>query len=293
MKLPFSKWHALGNDFLIVDGRILSLPWERIAPLLAHRQIGIGCDQVLVIEPSDRAHVRMRIFNRDGSQAEMCGNGIRALAAHLFREGEGSSPIAIETMAGIYEISRNGEMFRVSMGFPRFLLKDIGADAGAFLRSPEDRAYALSLDRWPEPLRKASGYGVSMGNPHLVFFLDTIEGIPLESWGRALEVDPAFPERINVEFVAIVSPQRIRARIWERGAGATLACGTGATASAVIAIAEKGLHSPVEVELALGTLRVGWKEGEPAWLEGPVSFVGEGMVDLTTLYRWEGVIHGS
>jgi diaminopimelate epimerase len=292
MRLPFSKWHALGNDFLIVDGRILSLPWERIAPLLAHRQIGIGCDQLLIIESSDRASARMRIFNRDGSQAEMCGNGIRALAAYLIREGEGNDRVTIETTSGLYEITRNGEEFRVFMGHPQFSLKDIGADPRAFSRSPDDRARGLSLPRWPEPLRKVTGYGVSVGNPHLVFFLETLEGIPFEEWGRVIENDPAFAGRINVEFVVILSSRGIRARIWERGAGATYACGTGATASAVLAIREKGLNSPVEVELPLGTLRVGWREGEPAWLEGPVTFVGEGTVHFNALRRWEGILHG-
>lgn len=293
MLLPFAKWHTLGNDFLILDGRIFSLPWDRYAPFLAHRNFGLGCDQVLVAMNSQRAHVRMLIYNQDGSEAEMCGNGIRAFAAHILRdEGEGTTSLTIETASGIYEVKQKGENYRVAMDAPRFTLEAIGADLGTFAATSAHKFPLLSLPHWPEPIRKAQIVPVSVGNPHLVVFLNSLEGLPLEEWGPLLEKDPAFPNRINVEFVEVLSPTRIRGRVWERGAGATWACGTGATAAAVAGIVTGQCTSPVTVELPGGTLTVEWDNGGMAFLEGPVTFVAEGFIHLKAFERWERIGRG-
>lgn len=292
MRVFFSKWHALGNDFLIVEGRGLSLPWERYAPFLAHRNFGLGCDQLLVAEQSQKAQVKMRIYNSDGSEAEMCGNGIRAFAAFILREqGKGRTTLTVETKAGIYEVTGEGEWYRVAMGKPAFTFRAIGAHPHAFGRSPEEEARNLTLPHWPEAVRNAPTLGVSVGNPHLVIFLESLSSLPLEAWGRALEHDPAFPHRINVEFVEVLSPGKIRVRVWERGAGATWACGTGATAAAVASIALKKAESPVEVELKGGNLKVEWKPEGFAYLEGPVTFVAEGTISLEAYSAWEGIAH--
>lgn len=272
LKIPFIKMHGLGNDFVVIDD--LSKPEgfespinEELAIRMCDRRFGVGADQLLWIRkaPEDArgADCEMVILNNDGSTAEMCGNGIRAVALHLRREGPkaGKSQYKIQTLAGLMEVEfPSAQEVRVSMGLPK-----VGSPKGEKIQS-DDREFLFQE--------------VNMGNPHAVIFLNgkNLENFPLEKYGRPIEVNSRFPKRTNVEFVAVDSREKIRVRVWERGAGATLACGTGACAAAVAAISQKQVDSPVEVHLPGGRLVISWsgKASEPVLMQGPATEVYRG-----------------
>ena len=264
MKRQFHKMHGLGNDFVIVDAREAPFPLTpALAQSIADRRTGIGCDQLIVLEPSNTADLRMRIWNPDGGEVESCGNASRCVVAL-------TGATRIETGGGIVE-GVVGEEVEVSIGEPRFGWDDIPL------------AYAMDTDALPMAWDGlASPMAVNVGNPHLVFFVDQVSLVPLEELGPRIENDPAFPNRINVN-VAAVLLDGIQLRTWERGAGATLACGTGACASAVAAIKAKRVTSPVKVHMPGGSLTISWSPGEPVRMRGTATHVFAGELDLEAL----------
>ncbi len=271
MKLPFIKMHGLGNDFVILDGRVngLSLGGQAVRDI-ADRRRGVGCDQLIVLEkPADtKADVFMRIFNPDGSQAGACGNATRCVADLVMRE-KGAGRCAIQTIFCIMECTRTeGEegLIAVNMGPPKLDWADIP------LSSACD---TLHLPLEGDPV------GVNMGNPHCVFFCANPEDEDVDKLGPKVEHDPMFPDRTNVEYVGILGPDHLRMRVWERGAGITQACGTGACAAAVAAIRRGLTGRKVLVTLDGGDLQIEWREGDnTVTMTGPVAYAFEGNMEL-------------
>lgn len=264
-KIPFEKMHSLGNDFVIIDGFEveISSPSE-FAKKYLHRNFGIGGDQLLLLLPSSVADVRMRIFNPDGSEAEMCGNGIRCLVDFALRKRRVSGKrVMVETIAGVKEVEKRDNYYRVNMGKPSldpFTLPSAFDDNPAQIKVG-NRSFEVFL--------------VSMGNPHAVIF----EKLPFEEFApRISQMKEYFPKGVNVEFVDVVGEGEMKVRVWERGAGPTLACGTGACASAVAGILSKRVRSPVRVRLPGGDLFVEW-DGEDVMLSGDVCRVFEGVLE--------------
>ena len=265
MKRHFHKMHGLGNDFVIVDAR--KEPFEvtpTLARAIADRRTGVGCDQLIVLEPSDTADLRMRIWNSDGGEVESCGNATRCVV-QLTGAGK------IDSAGGPLEGEELGAEVEVAMGEPRFHWDEIP------LAYPMDTA-ALPL-AWGE---LEHPFAVNVGNPHVVFFVPDAREVPLDELGPKIENDPAFPERINVN-VATYVDGRLKLRTFERGAGETLACGTGACATAVAAIASKRAQSPVRVDMTGGSLLISWAPGEPIRMRGGATHVFEGELDWGAL----------
>jgi len=282
-RIEFIKMQGLGNDFVLINSinpktqsqRDITLSPED-ARKICHRQFGIGCDQILWLKESDCAHAKMDILNADGSAAEMCGNGIRAAALFLAKDGPepGQSEYKIETGAGVLSLRIDGaegpELVEVNMGPPEFLK--------SFAEGEMIQAAG----------REFRFYDLSMGNPHAVIFVDEpVAEIPIESWGRPIETAARFPLRTNVEFVETIANDRIKIRVWERGSGATLACGTGACAAAVTAIFHKNLalkNRKLNVELPGGVLEIRWDgDGQPVFMKGPAKRVFAAEIDLSAV----------
>ena len=263
MKRQFRKMHGLGNDYVIIDARDGALEVdESLARALADRRTGIGCDQLILLEPSEDADIRMRIWNPDGSEVEACGNATRCVATLLGGDSR------IETKGGILAASATAGAATIDMGEPRF-----GWDAIPLAYAMDSAAIPVGWDGLED------GFAVRVGNPHIVFFVDDADAVALESLGREIERDPLFPERINVN-VASLADGAIRLRVWERGAGLTQACGTGACATAVAAISRKLVSSPVEVHLPGGSLTIDWRPGGSIRMSGPATHVFTGEVEL-------------
>jgi diaminopimelate epimerase len=265
MALHFHKMHGLGNDFVIVDGRQQPVTiTAELARAIADRYRGVGCDQLILIGTSDKADVSMRIWNHDGGEVESCGNASRCVVALTGAK-------TIETPGGIIEGSTAGSEIEVTLIEPRFGWADIPI------------SYAMDTTSLPLAWGELKhGFAVNVGNPHVVFFLDNPDTVDLETYGPSIENDPAFPERINVH-VAAVRNDGIHVRSWERGAGLTLACGTGACATAVAAIATKRATSPVAVHMPGGDLTISWQPGGPVRMRGTATHVFEGDLDLEAL----------
>jgi diaminopimelate epimerase len=262
VKRRFHKMHGLGNDFVIVDARDEAFDLTpKLARAIADRRTGVGCDQLIVLEPSDSADLRMRIWNSDGGEVESCGNAARCVV-------QLTGAATIDSAGGLLEGKNLGAEVEVSIGEPRFGWEEIP------LAYPMDTA-ALPM-AWDDLERP---FAVNVGNPHLVFFVPDARDVPLEEIGPRIENDPAFPERINVN-VATWVHDRVKLRTFERGAGETLACGTGACATAVAAIATKRAKSPVRVDMTGGSLTVEWAPGEPIRMRGGATHVFEGELDL-------------
>ncbi|HET9810936.1 MAG TPA: diaminopimelate epimerase [Sphingomicrobium sp.] len=265
MGMRFHKMHGLGNDFVIVDGREHEVAMTpELARAIADRHRGVGCDQLILIGKSDQADVSMRIWNHDGGEVQSCGNAARCVVALTGAK-------TIETPAGVIEGESKGSEVEVTVRAPRFGWDDIPI------------SYAVDTSALPfvwGPLK--NGFAVNVGNPHIVFFVDDPDAVNLEMRGPEIENDPAFPERINVH-VATVRDDGIHMRSWERGAGLTLACGTGACATAVAAIATKRAASPVSVHMPGGTLTIGWKPGEVVHMRGSATHVFSGELDVEAL----------
>ena len=255
MRIDFTKMHGLGNDFVILDARLAPIPpiTPDIAAALANRHRGIGCDQLIVLEPSSTADFRMRIFNADGGEVEACGNASRAVA---LLHGQSAS---VETAGATIALEPTHGGARVDMGKPRFDWDAIPLDY------PMDTAHMpLAWEELTDPA------AINVGNPHVVFFVPDTEAVALDRLGPVIEHDPVFPQRVNVN-IADISAGAINLRVWERGAGLTKACGTGACATAVAAIRRGLVSSPVPVNLPGGTLVIGWHEGGPIIMEGPAT----------------------
>jgi diaminopimelate epimerase len=253
----FRKMHGLGNDFAIFDAREGAVAMDAArARGIADRRTGIGCDQVILLEPSIVADVRMRVWNADGGEAEICGNASRCVAM--------LGATTIETAGGVLSASANGDGASIDMGQPRFDWAGIPL------------AYAMDTAAMPvgwEELRQP--FAVNVGNPHVVFFVDDADAVELERLGPVIEHDPLFPERVNVS-VASVADGALLLHVWERGAGLTRACGTGACATAVAAISRRLAASPVEVRLPGGALTIAWQRGGTIRMTGPATHVFEG-----------------
>ena len=250
--------HGLGNDFVILDGReeqVAMTPAR--ARAIADRRTGVGCDQLIVLAPSSAADLRMEIWNADGSRAEACGNASRCVVKL-------TGATRIETEGGLLDASTCGDEIEVSLGEPRFAWNAI-----PLAYSMPTAPVPLAWDEYAEPM------AVNVGNPHLVFFVDAIDEARLAEVGPRIEADAIFPDRINVN-VATIADGVVTLRTWERGAGLTLACGTGACATAVAAIASKRATSPVRVEMTGGSLTITWEPGEPARMRGAATYVFEG-----------------
>jgi diaminopimelate epimerase len=264
MRIPFRKMHGLGNDFVVIDARAQALPMTaRRAAALANRTTGIGCDQVIVLEPDERADVRMRIFNPDGGEVEACGNAARAVGLLLAGERGGQTRIA--TLGGAIVAQAGAEGISVDMGAPRFDWQTIPL------------AYAMDTLALPVAWEDLAGpVAVNVGNPHVVFFVAQADAVDLARLGPLIEHDPLFPERINVNIATITGPDAITLRVWERGAGLTRACGTGACATAVAAMRRRLTGRSVVVMLPGGPLTIGWGDGGTIVMTGPAatSFTG-------------------
>jgi diaminopimelate epimerase len=275
--LEFTKMHGAGNDFVVLDGIRGDLPpLEPLARSLCDRHFGIGADQVLVVRSSREADFRMEIYNADGSQAEMCANGIRAFFKYLRDRGlTHAEEIRVETLGGIVRPRWAGEnRVSVDMGPPILepskIPTSLGAGDGPILEVP------LEVDG--EKLRLSS---VSMGNPHAVLFVDDPDEAPVERLGPRLENHPAFPNRVNVEFASVVDRKRVRQRTWERGTGETLACGSGACAVAVVSILRGLVDRSLVVELRGGELEICWEsDSAHVWMTGPAVEVFTGRIHI-------------
>ncbi|MDO8682868.1 MAG: diaminopimelate epimerase [Armatimonadota bacterium] len=279
--MRFTKMHGLGNDFVIIDciaQRLDETELERKSAALCDRRFGIGGDGLILIMPSSTADFRMRVINSDGSEAEMCGNGIRCLAKYVFdRNITAAGEITVETLAGIKTLvisSNNGkaESVRVDMGAPEFrrsLIPMFGEDA---LIVKEEALAAGGRE-----LRVTC---VSMGNPHCVTFVDDVAAYPVETIGPLVERHEAFPKRTNAEFIQVIGNGEIKMRVWERGAGETMACGTGACASAVASALNGKTSRQVLVHLAGGDLKIDWAEDGRVFMTGGAAEVYEGELDI-------------
>ena len=276
--MRFVKMHGTGNDFVLLEAQGDERDWPRLAQAMCDRHFGVGADGLILVLPSARADVRMRMFNPDGSEAEMCGNGLRCVAKYAV-EGGLARPrdgrIDVETLAGVLAAQTSGdgrtvERVRVSMGVPRFAPAEIPV-----LVDVEPPIVGLPLEVAGRALRLTC---LSLGNPHAVHFLDgPVAAFPLEEIGPLVERHPLFPQRVNFEVAQVLANDRIEARVWERGAGATLACGSGASAVMVAARVQGLVGSTVDITLPGGTLAIEWDGRGEVYLAGPAErvFAGE------------------
>ncbi|HNC52073.1 MAG TPA: diaminopimelate epimerase [Accumulibacter sp.] len=276
MKLRFAKMHGLGNDFVVFDGirQPVELTPEQLR-FLADRHFGIGCDQILVVERPSQPDVdfRYRIFNADGGEVEQCGNGARCFVRFVHQEGLSSKRgIRVETLAGVIvpRLEEDGSV-TVEMGVPVFTPAQIVFDSAS-----DDLVQRLTVA--DEELAITA---VGMGNPHAVQLVDDVDTAPVARLGPLIESHPRFPQRVNAGFMQVLDRHAIRLRVFERGAGETLACGTGACAAVVAGIARRLLDSPVRVEMRGGVLFVAWRgNGTPVLMTGPAITVFKGEIDL-------------
>jgi diaminopimelate epimerase len=276
--LSFTKMHGAGNDFVVLDGIRDELPeLAPIAELLADRNFGIGCDQILVVRPSKNADFRMEIFNADGSQVEMCANGIRAFYHYLrLHDHTQADEVSVETLGGIVYPRSNGEdEVTVNMGLPVLAPAKIPTTLG----EGEGPVLNQALEVAGQTLQVSS---ISMGNPHAVIYVDgDVDDYPVEEIGPLVENHPAFPNRVNVEFVQVLSSSRVRQRTWERGAGETLACGSGACAVTVASILNGKTDRDLRIELRGGELQINWlSEDANVFMTGPATEVFSGQFPL-------------
>lgn len=276
MKLKFSKMHGLGNDFVVLDGvrQSVSLSPEQLC-YLADRHFGVGCDQILLVEKASQPGIdfRYRIFNADGGEVEQCGNGARCFVRFVHDEGlTDKREIRVETMRGIISPRLEGDgNVTVDMGIPRFLPAEI-----PFLA--EDDVIIHLLDVADETLETSV---VSMGNPHAVQVVDSVDTAPVGEHGPLIEKHPRFPQRVNAGFMQIVDRHAIKLRVYERGSGETMACGTGACAAVVAGIRRGLLDSPVRVTTRGGDLTIAWGGDErPVLMTGPAVTVFTGEIEL-------------
>ena len=275
MLLKFTKMHGLGNDFVVLNAleQVVELDREQVRRI-AHRRFGIGCDQVLVIRPSRSAEADFlcSIYNADGGEAEHCGNGIRCVARYLRDNGIMSKDeLVAESGAGLIKLYYEGDLVRVNMGRPRFEPGSIPLAAGG-----QRRVYNVELDGVSIEFA-----ALSLGNPHAVIGVDDVDSAPVTEIGAQLQRHALFPDSVNVGFMQVLDGSRIRLRVYERGAGETLACGSGACAAVVAGITVYNLDREVDVTLPGGSLTVTWDGNEePVWMTGPSTTVYEGSISL-------------
>jgi len=277
MKLPFTKMHGLGNDFVVLDftENPIDLSSEQAA-FIADRHFGVGCDQILIVEQSDRDGIdfKYRIINADGSEVGQCGNGSRCFVRYVHEKGLSSkNPIKVETSTGelIIEAHQGSNLVTVDMGAPRFEPADIP------LNEPTRKnLYSLNVDG--ETVEFSSS---SMGNPHAVLLVEDTLTAPVERLGPILESHPIFPEKANIGFMQVISRTEINLRVFERGSGETIACGSGTCAAVVAGIQRGLLDSKVTAHLRGGDLIIEWQgDGQPVMMTGPAETTFEGVLNL-------------
>ena len=277
MLLKFTKMHGLGNDFMVVDGVTQKVFFSTdLIKKLSDRHFGIGFDQLLLVEPPFDPEVdfHYRIFNADGSEVQMCGNGARCFVRFVIdQQLTNKRDITVSTVSGVLRLKLNDDdTVTVNMGTPRFDPKAL-----PFTAPEQNLRYKIKVSDGTEFEHGA----VSMGNPHAVFFFDDVSTAPVEKYGSELECHENFPEKVNVGFAQVVNPHTMNLRVFERGCGETMACGTGACAAAVVAIAQGRVKSPVSVTLPGGTLRISWDGGNsPVMMSGPATSVYEGTIQI-------------
>ncbi|MDT8405008.1 diaminopimelate epimerase [Sulfuriflexus sp.] len=276
MLLNFSKMHGLGNDFVVIDAINQSVSLDAaLVRRLADRRRGIGCDQLLIVEPPREvgSEFYYRIYNADGSEVEQCGNGARCFARFVRDKGlSHNDSIVVDTATGriTLQIEASGEV-TVNMGQPRFAPADL-----PLRRDSTEPEYSLNIDG--KPVRFGA---VSMGNPHAVLLVDDVATAPVAELGPRLESHPDFPNRVNVGFAEVIDREQIRLRVYERGAGETEACGTGACAAMVVARQQGLVDDKVRVHLRGGTLQISWAgDDNPVWMTGPATHVFDGQIEL-------------
>jgi diaminopimelate epimerase len=284
MAVEFTKYQGLGNDFILIDNRHQAEPSlsPEQAIKLCDRNFGIGADGVIFVLPGDGTDYTMRIFNSDGSEPEMCGNGIRCMARFVqdLEQAEGKTftdaqAYTIHTLAGLItpEVQPDG-LVKVDMGEPRLLAHEIPTTLAGAHDKVINRLLNVAGQTWEVTC-------VSMGNPHCVIFVEDIETIALENWGPQFEHHPAFPQRINTEFIQVVRSDYLKMRVWERGAGATLACGTGACASLVAGVLTGNCDRTATLELPGGPLQIEWSAAnQHLYMTGAAEKVFTGTVDV-------------
>jgi diaminopimelate epimerase len=273
--LKFTKMQGIGNDYVYVNcfEENIEKPSE-LAIEISDRHFGVGSDGLILILPSQVADAKMRIFNADGSEAQMCGNGIRCVAKYMYTSGlKKSDRMTIETSAGLKTIeltveNNNISLVKVEMGKPALLRHDIPmiGENTKVINEPiqlNDSVVNVTC--------------VSMGNPHCIIFVDNVDSINLNVTGKAIENHELFPERINAHFVQIVSSNEIKMRTWERGSGETLACGTGAVASGVACVLNNLTERTMHAQLPGGILKIEWKDDNKTYMTGPAEFVFSGL----------------
>lgn len=278
--MKFTKMHGIGNDYVYVNCLKESVPEpEKTARFVSDRHFGIGSDGLILIRPSSKADFEMAMYNADGSRGEMCGNGIRCVAKYVYDYGlTDKTEITVETLAGIKRLELTVEnqkvsQVRVNMGAPEFAAEKIpvtteGVQAVDVPLAVDGKTYQMTC--------------VSMGNPHCVIFMEEdVRELDLEKIGPMFEKHPRFPKRINTEFVNVVDRNTLRMRVWERGSGETLACGTGACATAAAAIINGRAEREITVHLLGGDLKIAWEGGqEPVYMTGEATVVFDGEIQL-------------
>ncbi|MFZ4124496.1 MAG: diaminopimelate epimerase [Rickettsiales bacterium] len=267
--IPFQKMHGTGNDFVVIDVRKHALKIdEALAKHLADRRLGIGCDQLVVIDNSKTADAYMHIYNCDGSKISTCGNASRCVGDMLMRELK-KDKVTIETGAGVVNATRIGaDLVQVDMGEPKWDWQQIPLS-----ESRNTLHLGLEEGGLMDPV------AVNMGNPHAIFFVRDTNFVRMGEWGKKLEVNPLFPERANISAVQVLDANRLRMKVWERGTGETLACGSAACAAVVAAVRRELCARKVSVELPGGTLEIEWIQGEGngrVLMTGPVAYVFKG-----------------
>ena len=274
MEIHFTKMQGCGNDYLYVDCRD-ELPQQLVEaiPFLSHRNFGVGGDGVICICSSQQADATMRMFNADGSEGKMCGNGIRCVAQWLYEHGMKLDTITIETLSGLKTLHRMGEgMWQVDMGKANLSPKSL--PAVGFAEGQAVHPLDAASKQWQVTL-------ISMGNPHCVVQVEDTKQLPLPTLGPAFEHHPAFPEGVNTEFIRQVSPTKLEMRVWERGSGETLACGTGACAVTVASVLNGYTDEEITVHLLGGDLKIFWDRKENlVYMTGPAEVVFDGEIQL-------------
>lgn len=278
--MRFSKYHGIGNDFIIVDGFSETIPADikKIAREFCDRHLGIGGDGLIIVLPSDKADIKMRIINSDGSEAEMCGNGIRCFAKYVYDTGRvKKTRFTVDTLAGIMTpelVLENGRVraVTVDMGEPSLKRSEIpmlGPEDGQVINEPlevVDKTFNITA--------------VLMGVPHCVVFVDDLNSIDVAKYGAALEKHPVFPRKINVHFVEVINDREMKMRVWERGAGITLACGTGACGTLVAAVVNNKTGKKSKIQLPGGILEIEWADNNHLYMTGPAELVFNGEICL-------------
>lgn len=275
MKYKFTKMHGLGNDFVLIDcvNQSVQLSPEQLR-YLANRRLGIGCDQILLVEKAkNNADFRYRIFNSDGSEVEQCGNGARCFVRYVYDQGmTQKKEIRVETLGGIIvpKLEANGEV-TVNMGIPKFEPQEI-----PFIAEKRMLTYLLDVDK-----KQIEFSILSMGNPHAVQIVEDINHSPILAEGTLIENHSRFPQHVNAGYMQVVNREHINLRVYERGVGETLSCGTGACAAVVAGITRGLLDSTVKVSTIGGNLRICWEgENNPVWMTGPAISVFDGEIEL-------------